>query len=77
MNERNKSDYNLGIILGLFLPLIGLLIVFLLVDNQDIKDGATKGFLIGLGISVGLMVLMFIFATIAMNSYSLIVPFLL
>lgn len=72
MNERNKSDYNLGIILGLFLPIIGLLLVFLLVDNQDIKDGAIKGFLIGLGISFALMILMFIFITIAMNSYALV-----
>lgn len=77
MNERNKSDYNLGIILGLFLPLIGLLMVFLLVDNQDIKDGATKGFLIGLGISTVLMVFMFMLIAATMNSYALIVPFLL
>ena len=74
MKKRNESNYNLGIILGLFLPIFGLLLIFLLVDDQDIKDGAIKGFLISL--IVGAILFTIILVGALYGPYYALVPIL-
>lgn len=76
MKQRNSSNYNLGIILGLFLPIFGLLLVFLLVDDQDIKDGALKGFVIAFSIGIILMLFMIIAVGVSYGSYYALAPIL-
>lgn len=76
MKQRNSSNYNLGIILGLFLPIFGLLLVFLLVDDQDIKDGALKGFVIAFSIGIILMLFMIIAVGASHGPYYALAPIL-
>ena len=64
-NNNNNSKQSVGIVLGLFLGLIGLIIGLLLYNNEnESRQTFIKGWAIGFVVSI---VLVFIFASIYFN----------
>lgn len=73
MKQERGSNYGIGIILGLFLPILGLILVLILSDDEDLKAGAIKGFLIGLIVGFIIFLFMMLLILFLIPSYSALI----